>query len=366
MITACHAALTESLRRQFELGKSRLETLAVLVLGLAHCRTVNLSHLACHFPGRATHASGYRRLQRFFQHIRLESDQLALLMVRMLNLERKKCLALDRTNWKIGKTDVNILMLAIVTRRFRIPLLWSLIDHQGNSSTDQRIALMKRYLALFPAESIEALLADREFIGARWMDFLNKNKIPFAIRVKADMTITLTNGKTWSLETLMRKKRTRGLLTWEGHLNGDGGATQRPLRIAARRLATNEALIIASNLPDAPRILSYYRRRWGIECLFGDAKTRGLNLEDTRITDPKKLDTLLVIVALAMLWAYRCATRHMGVKAIPRKAHGRRQQSWFRLGFDRLRNWLIYDPSSAISAWLQTAPKMRLLPLKSQ
>ncbi|NML91289.1 hypothetical protein HHL26_19805 [Sphingobium sp. TB-6] len=137
MFTACHAALMKTLCRQFRLGKSRLETLAVLVMALAQSRTVNLTHLACHLPGQATHASGYRRLQRFFQHVQLESDRLALLVVSMLNLSRKKCLVLDRTNWKIGSTDVNILMLAIVTRRFRVPLLWSMIGHQGCSDTDQ-------------------------------------------------------------------------------------------------------------------------------------------------------------------------------------------------------------------------------------
>ncbi|MGY6696142.1 MAG: transposase, partial [Roseinatronobacter sp.] len=46
--------------------------------------------------------------------------------------------------------------------------------------------------------------------------------------------------------------------------------------------------------------ISLYRKRWGIECMFADAKTRGLNLEDTHITDPTKLATLLVLIALAV------------------------------------------------------------------
>lgn len=365
MFTSCHAALMGTLCRQFALSKSWLETLAVLVMGLAQSRTVNLTHLACHFPGRARHASSYRRLQRFFQHVRLDCDSLALLVVSMLNLSRPKCLALDRTNWKIGSSDVNILMLAIVTRRFRVPLLWSMIGHQGCSDADQRIALMQRYLALFPAETIEILLADREFVGARWMDFLHENTIPFAIRVKGNMTLTMTGGKTRSFETLLRRKRTGASAQWEGRLKGTSGATSQELRIAAKRLSSKEVLIIATNQPDARQALNRYRRRWGIECLFGDAKTRGLNLEDTRITNPHKLECLLVVVTLAITWAYRCATRAMGMKAIPRKTHGRRQKSWFRLGFDHLRQWIINDPPQAISAWCNTAPKRTLKPYKA-
>ena len=35
--------------------------------------------------------------------------------------------------------------------------------------------------------------------------------------------------------------------------------------------------------------VSLYRKRWAIQNPFGDAKTRGLNIEDTRLTNPAKL-----------------------------------------------------------------------------
>ncbi|TPI43011.1 transposase, partial [Mesorhizobium sp. B3-1-6] len=140
-----HTALIETLSRHFALRNSRLETLAVLIIGMVQGRTVNLSHVASQFPGAAQHGSNYRRLQRFFQSIRLDQALVAQLVVRMLNLSRPKCLALDR---------------------------------QGNSNTHQRIELMRRYLDLFGAASIELLLADREFIGADWVKFLMQNKVP--------------------------------------------------------------------------------------------------------------------------------------------------------------------------------------------
>lgn len=130
-----HSVLIETLGLHFGLGKSRLVTLAVLIAGLVQSRTVNLSHLAVHLCGSARPASKYRRLQRFFQFVRLDQAVAARLVVHMLNLERPKYLALDRTNWKLGSRDVNILMLAILTRRFRVPLLFTLLPHQGNSDT---------------------------------------------------------------------------------------------------------------------------------------------------------------------------------------------------------------------------------------
>lgn len=356
MLECLLAPLLETLRPHFDLSETRSETLAVLLVGLANGRTVNLSHLASQFPGDAQHGSNYRRLRRFFQFVRLDSDIAARLVVRMLNLERPKLLALDRTNWKLGSRDVNVLVLAIVTRRFRVPLMWVLLDHAGNSATGMGIALMDRYLRLFGAASIEALLADREFIGAEWMEFLIENNIPFAIRLKEDMLVRLADGSLRQFRTLLRKRR-RG--AWEGWLNGLEATPANRLRIAARRIRGGELLIVATSLDDAMRGLNLYRRRWGIECMFADAKTRGLNIEDTHITDPDKLATLLVVIALAITWAYCCATRVMGRKAISRKRHGRREKSWFRTGLDALRNWILHQHDQALNAWI-TCPKRRM------
>jgi gamma-glutamyltranspeptidase len=44
------------------------------VLGIISARTVNLTHIATERPGRAKVASTYRRLQRFFQQVRLAMD----------------------------------------------------------------------------------------------------------------------------------------------------------------------------------------------------------------------------------------------------------------------------------------------------
>ena len=82
------ALLLETLRPHFDLSKTRPETVAVLLVGLANCRTVNLSHLASQFPGAAKHSSNYRLLQRFFQFVELDGDVAARLVMRMLNLTR--------------------------------------------------------------------------------------------------------------------------------------------------------------------------------------------------------------------------------------------------------------------------------------
>ena len=78
----------------------------------------------------------------------------------MLGLSGSWDPCLDRTNWKIGRKEINLLVLAIATRRYRVPLIWTVPGKAGNSNTKERIALLKRYPGLFGAESIKCLLAD--------------------------------------------------------------------------------------------------------------------------------------------------------------------------------------------------------------
>ena len=163
-------------------GKSRLETLCLLVVGMLGARTVNLGHIATTRGGTALPASTYRRLQRFFQHVRLDPDWAVPMLAAMIGTGRW-ILTLDRTNWKIARTEVNFLVLAAVTRRLPVPLFWVPLPRGGNSATGERIALLRRYLARFEVSTIRILLADREFVGAKWLKLLNDNNIPFAIRM---------------------------------------------------------------------------------------------------------------------------------------------------------------------------------------
>ena len=359
MINSQITSFLTTLRPHFDLSQSRLMTFCILLTGLAVSRSVNLSHLACHFPGDALHRSNYRRLQRFFQFVRLDGDVVARLVVSMLGLERRKLvLALDRTNWKLGKRDINILVLAIITQRFRVPLMWTFLAHGGTSDCKLRCSLIERFVRLFGAARIEVMLADREFIGGKWLGYLNKNGIPFAIRLKANMYLHRETGPVVQLSSLLRNPR--GPKVWTGWLADMPHTEAQKLILKCKKIKDGEALIIATNTGNPGRAFNMYRHRWGIECLFADAKSRGLNLEDTHVTNPKKLSTILCLVTLAIVWGYKCATAAKGRAAIPRKTHGRPEKSWFRVGFDQLRSWLLTDPEKATERWRRSIPKRPL------
>lgn len=196
-------------------------------------------------------------------------------------------------------------------------------------------------------------MADREFVGRDWIDFLCENNIPFAIRLKGDLRMTTEDGAELTLEARLRA-RGRGRVL-RGRLGFGRERGRYPVTVAAKRLDAGGFLFVVTNR--ASRLaLAAYRRRWAIECLFGDAKTRGLNLEDTRLTRPEKLDLLMGVVALAIAWAVRAALLLFAGRAPRRGCYGSLVTSWFRIGFDQVRRLLRSNPAAALHPWLRLRP----------
>lgn len=355
-MTSCSLAdLQKTLTPHLQLGKTRVETLCLLVLGMISARTVNLTHIATERPTRAKVASTYRRLQRFFQQVLLPENWSVGIVIALIGNPDRWYLCMDRTNWKIGKCDINILMLAVVTERYRVPLMWSFLGHSGNSTTKQRIALMQRYLSLFKASSVRMFLADREFIGQEWFKFLMDEGIPFAIRMKEEQLIVV-EGREYSLRSYL--SRCKGERGFTAILPAKAGQPALELHFGARRIKGGELLIVAcSEQLRGARILRYYRWRWFIECMFADSKTKGLNLEDTRLKISVRLSTLLAISAIAMAMACHVASRLMGSKYPARKKHGYCSKSWFRTGFDEMRRRIRIDDGPLIAAENYTVKK---------
>jgi hypothetical protein len=202
------AALRLTLQGHLTLRKSRLESFCVLVVGVLLSGTVNLSHLACLFPTQAAIASNHRRLQRFVAQVILDGSQLARVIVRIVGLGTGPwLLALDRTCWKFGQHDINVLMLAIIRNGIAIPVMWDVLDRAGTSTTAQRSALLSRFCAVFGETAIAGLIADREFIGTAWMASLAERDIPFILRIKDSFHVRLSDGRHCQVRSLFRPGR---------------------------------------------------------------------------------------------------------------------------------------------------------------
>ena len=331
-MTDC-SLLERTLEANLSWNRARIKFLARFLLALFAAKTVNLAQIATFFAGRATTDSNYKRIKRFLRFFEISESEIAELVIRLMRLSPPFVITIDRTEWRLGKTWVNVLMLAIVSPGgVAVPLLWTVFQKKGCSSDAERCAIVEKYLRFFPAQSIEFVTADREFASAEWLRFLRRREIGLCLRIKANVQITNKRGKLMKAHRLLSRGKIgeviqcrRPRLIW-----GVG------VRLAGRRKACGDNVIVVSSL-NVSEGLSGYRLRWQIETLFGCLKSRGFCLEATHLTDTERVSRLLCVLALAFCWAMLSGAIATARKPLKRKKHGRLEKSIFRAGTDYLR-----------------------------
>ena len=188
-----NSELTSVLNTHFQ-GKvnlARVKLISHFIIALCKVQTVTFEKLANAFDTTANSASSLRRLQRFIANYTLDNDLIARLIFNLLPNHDKLILSIDRTNWKFGQTNINIFMLGIVYKGVAFPLLFTMLDKQGNSNCKERIELIGRFIDLFGKDSIDSIVADREFVGKQWLEFLNRDNIRYYIRILNNFKVYL-------------------------------------------------------------------------------------------------------------------------------------------------------------------------------
>ncbi len=208
---------------------------------------------------------------------------------------------MDRTNWEFGETDHNLLVISAQVGDTAVPLVWKALGKAGNSNAEERIALMQRLLRFLTKDKIKGLLADREFIGEKWLGWLIEQDIPFVTRVKGNMIAVLEDGSTLPLKQLYRQ------LGEGSHSKAQAARLGKALHVTIQAKRTVKGLVIVAchglELELAEPV-NLYRKRWRIECAFACLKRKGFELEDTHLTHAERLETLMGVVAIAYAWAF--------------------------------------------------------------
>lgn len=324
-------SIEQTLLENLPWNRARIKFVTRFLLALYAMRTVNLSILATAFSGHAKEESNYKRLQRFLRNFELPYAQLAEFVIKLLGVPGPYTLALDRTNWKVGAVDLNILMLSIVYRGVGFPVVWLVLPKAGNSDTSERETVVEIFIKLFGAPNIACLLGDREFVGKQWFRFLKRHRIKFQMRLRRDTLVRNARGKLVHAWRLFAATRVQQMLVIPAARQMWG----MELFLSGCYLGDGEYLILVGpELMEEPH--KEYKKRWGIETLFGALKSRGFNLEDTHLQDPERLSRLLALLALAFTWAFVVGEWQAVVKDLKLKKHGYPPKSIFRLGLNML------------------------------
>src|SRR5215211_4231871 len=134
--------LERTLQRNVAWNKARINFVAKFLVALIQVRSVNLAEVAGVFAGGALKGSHYKRILRSFE---VPYAAVAAFVLKLLGVPAPWALTLDRTDWYLGQTPLNILVLGVVHQGTAFPVLWAVLPKKGCSSTAERITLMEEF-----------------------------------------------------------------------------------------------------------------------------------------------------------------------------------------------------------------------------
>jgi hypothetical protein len=314
-------------------SRHAIKFIAQFVSALLKSRTSNLVKVANSFDSEAEPNSVYRQIQRFLKN----ANEVSIDFLKLLKLNGKLKILIDRTEWKFGSTWVNILTLSVAYKNTAIPVLWETVNHKGNATAAEHKEIIKKFAAKFGAKRIERVYADREFGSFELFSYLLENKIDFHIRLK---TSHKSGGRSFLQiwRNVAEKVKLKGKVKIEVF-----GLELFVSCIKYQKDGKTEYLIVASG-EKSKDIIEEYKVRWQIETMFGCLKSRGFNFEETHLTKPEKIGKLLMLLGLGLSLSMLMGKFQVEItKQVKMKLKKNRRfaSSLFRIGLDTLQNLLF-------------------------
>lgn len=339
-----------------ELRKVLKDNLPLAIAALIEARTANTALLACYLPLDLERSDMREQwLRRLLSNKFLHSSEVmapfAMQILRQAaEFGRTIELSMDQTD--IGDRFA-ILAISIRIGGRALPLAWKVEKGSANIGFDGQKEVLERVKFWLP-ENVEVMLsADRFYPSEGLFNWLKAHGWHYRLRLKGNYLADLGRDDLLTTGALAKGQQER----YESDVTLFLSAVMTNIGIL-HEVGHPEPWIIAMDCrPSRAKVLDY-ASRWCIEPMFADFKSRGFGLEETQLEDPKRLDSLILIMSLAMYWCVstgmedalnnstpvekkaeeHAGTDHWSIRKVYRSA-----LSWFQRG---LRILITYSQSS--------------------
>jgi transposase len=231
---------------------------------------------------------------------------------------------------------------------------------RGCSSSADRIPLIQKFIKIFGPSSIRLLLADREFLGKEWIEFLQSHSIPFVIRLRenqqtlfcekrnrfvtlSEFLKSLKKGQTRFLGTKVFSRKNR---SYEGYITAKKNKNGKIIAVLHSKTVENP--------------IDEYKKRWSIEVGFKNLKSNGFNLEKMSLICPDRIQNLMNVVLLSFSLLVKkslsiqkgCEASSLAEASQPFEEEDlsppRRRESFFKKALSELTRDLTFKRSSTL------------------
>ncbi len=316
-----------------------LETLVFMISGIIASRSCQLPKIASQVPGEVHPDSREKQLSRWVKNENVTFDLYFLPCVQPLweSLAAVRPLVLIMDGSAVARGCVTLMVSVIYAHR-AIPIGWLVIEgEKGHFPTDTHLSLVRAVKTLVPETATVIFLGDGEFDSPALQTEVADYQWEYVCRTAKNIQIGVDD--EWSSLADLNVQRGKRVVR-KGALFTQ--AAYGPVMLIAWWGArSKEPIYLVSNMASVQRACDWYRKRMHIETFFSDQKSRGFHLDKSHLSDPERVQRLLLAACLAYLWVIYLGTVAHDDDWLPliHRSH-RCDLSLFQLGL-RLLNFLL-------------------------
>jgi len=280
-----------------------LRTLAGMVAGIAASGSVSLPKLALKAPDRTKAQSRTKRFERFLRSERTTQETFFEPFARKVAkalCEEGQPLLMVFDSSAVGRGCAT-LMASVLYEKRALPLAWTVKQgKKGHFCSSDHRALLERVREVVPEEATVIFLGDGEFDSTDLQRALHAYGFEYVCRTSASTLVEERSGEVFPIGSLQP-------LAGERYMSvPDASLTRRrygPVQVIVWHEKGYESGVpLVTSLELAEEAIHWYSRRFQIETLFSDQKSRGFHVHKSHISAPERLARLLIAASLAYLW----------------------------------------------------------------
>jgi hypothetical protein len=335
-----------------------------VIVGLILSHSVHLSRIAQHIPSEAQAAGRIAQVRRWLTNKFIQVPEFYRpLISEVLQAWANKAVFVILDGCLVNHEALQFFRLSLSHCFRAIPLAWLVMKGPGLITLEKCEALLDEAAQLLKQATAVTFLADRGFRDKDWARKCLTLGWNYRLRVANNTGVTLADGRLLTIHTLGVKP---GCPRYFQHVRltaeADWCCNLAVTWTKPTPKQPAELCAIAMNVPACQRTLKDYLKRMHVEESFRDDKSGSFNLDATKLTDPERLNHLLLAIAVAVLWIYDIGEQVL--RADERQEIDpayKRQLSIFQIGWRKLQRWITCQSSALPCLTLRLSP-FRLAP----
>lgn len=286
--------------------KTQRDKLAVLVATMLQVKSANLMELGSGLPIKTTDAlSRFQWIKRFLGNDLVDIDAvmgpfsreaLALASAEgaqpVLIIDQSTITQLERHE---------LVMVALRVGKRAIPIAWRVYKARGSLGWREQSEVLEVARSFLPEGCKPLLMGDRFYGNSDIISWCQMHGWDYCLRLKGSMFLAQEPDAPQAQDRKLSALWAAGQHRFEGAY-----LTRRRVRTNIQMLQDEKAeepwFIAMSDTPSLATARTY-AKRWGIEAMFSDFKSRGFGLTESQLRSPGKLNRLIMVMAIALYWA---------------------------------------------------------------